>query len=512
MFIGLDVGTSAVKAVAIRGDGRIAGRAAHEYSYSTPQPGWAEVVPEVWWDASCQALQQLTSLLGKSAADIAGLGLTGQMHGLVALDRRGFPLRGAIMWNDQRTATQCAEFESRIGQERIAALTGNRLLPGFTAGKLLWMKEHERKHYDRISTILLPKDFVRLRLSGVCATDVTDASGTLLFDCRNRRWSLQMISALHLNVGILPPVHESCAVCAQVTAEAAAKTGLPVGTPIVAGAGDQAASAIGCGVVGPGAVSCTIGTSGVVFAASESFRSTPDGNVHAFCHAAPGSWHLMAVMLSAGGSLQWFRDTLCADLVALAKAKRCNPAGLIMEEAATAPPGADGLLFLPYLTGERSPHADPHARGAFVGLSTAHTRAHLARAVVEGITFGLADCLDAVRGAGVTPSGPIRLAGGGSYSAWWRQLCADTFDCRVAGVSAADSTALGAALLSAVGAGAFASVKEAAQAAAEVGQPSDPNTDTCAALSRSRRQYQALYQDLRHRFSAMAQRGGAAPC
>lgn len=510
MFIGLDVGTSAVKAVAIGRDGKVVARAAAEYAYSTPHAGWAEVAPELWWNASIKALRDLTAALGTEATSIAGLGLTGQMHSLVALDRVGVPLRPAIMWNDQRTAPQCAAAEERLGQQRVASMTGNRLLPGFTAGKLLWMKEHERKTFDRIATIMLAKDFIRLRLSGVAATDVSDASGTLLFDCAHRRWSLQMASALRLDVGILPPVHESDAVCAHVSAEGATKTGLREGTPIVAGAGDQAASAIGCGVVGAGAVSCTIGTSGVVFAASDSFRSTPDGNVHAFCHAAPGTWHLMAVMLSAGGSLQWFRDTLCADLIARAKARGCNPAGLIMEEAATAPPGADGLLFLPYLTGERSPHADPNARGAFVGLSTAHTRAHMARAVVEGITFGLADCLDAVRNAGVIPQGAIRIAGGGSHSAWWRQLCADVFDRPVAAVNVPDSTALGAALLAAAGTGAFPSVQAASQSAVQLGEPTNPAAGARSALNAGRLQYQALYQDLRHRFAAMAASAGAS--
>ncbi|MGZ6616957.1 MAG: xylulokinase, partial [Solirubrobacteraceae bacterium] len=371
-LVGLDVGTSAVKGIAIDPEGTVLALAEVGYPLSTPHPGWAEQNPEDWWAASERVLDQLSA----SAGAPAGIGLSGQMHGLVALDAADRVLRPAILWNDQRTADQCQEIERTIGLERLISLTGNRALTGFTAPKLLWLREHEPDVYGRIARIALPKDYVRLRLCGAHAIDVADASGTLLLDVARRRWSDDMLEALRLDRAWLPTVLES----PEVSCETAD------GVPVAAGAGDQAAGALGVGVDRPGPLSVVLGTSGVVFAALDAFAADPEARVHAFCHAVPGAWHAMGVMLSAAGSLRWLRDTVASGVGYDA----------LVAEAAQWPPGSEGLLFAPYLAGERTPHADPDARGAFTGLSVRHDRGALVRAVLEGVAYGLRDSLDLV--------------------------------------------------------------------------------------------------------------------
>ncbi len=433
MFLGIDVSTTATKAVLVDGNGSVMAAESEAYDYQTPQPQWAEQHPEVWWQATRSVLR------GLDLRGVEAVGLTGQMHGLVLLGADDAPLRPAILWNDQRTAAECDEMRAALGLERLVAITGNDALPGFTAPKLLWVRNHEPDVYAAARRMLLPKDYLRLRLTGVHATDRAGGSGTQLFDLARRDWSAELLDQLGIDPGLLPPTFEGPEVTGTVSREAAESTGLAVGTPVVAGGGDQAATAVGTGVVDPGAVMLSLGTSGVVFAATDAPVRDPQGRVHAFCHALPERWHLMGVMLSAAGSLRWLRDTVAPgeDFAALAAS------------AGDVPAGADGLLFLPYLTGERTPHADPLARGAFVGLTVRHGRAHLVRAVMEGVAFGLRDGLELMQAAGVGAVDEIRASGGGTRSAVWRQVLADVLGASLVTPAASEGAAYGAALLAA---------------------------------------------------------------
>jgi xylulokinase len=392
LLLGIDVGTTGAKAVLVEPGGAVIAEATTEYQMSVPRPGWAEQNPDDWWQATVASIKQVLGCTGGDS--IAGIGLTGQMHGLVLLDEAGTVLRPCIMWNDQRTAVQCAEIEQKVGRAKLIELAGKPALTGFTAGKIVWVREQEPEVYRRVRHVLLPKDYVRYRLTGTLAMDVADGSGTLLMDVGRRVWSDELLQAIDVPREWLPALHESHEVVAEVSADAAAATGLRAGTSVVAGAGDQAAQSIGTGIAREGVVSVTIGTSGVVFAATNQYGFDPTGELHAYCHAVPGTWHLMGVTLSAGGSLRWFRDTLCEAERAEAARTGRDVYDIIAELASTAPPGSDGLLFLPYLTGERTPHADPDARGVFFGLSLRHSKAHMARAVLEGVTFSLRECLD----------------------------------------------------------------------------------------------------------------------
>jgi len=469
--IGLDVGTSGVKALAVAEDGEIMGRAEVGYGLSTPKPGWAEQDPEDWWRATQEALEEL------GADDVAGIGLSGQMHGLVALDTDEQVLRPAILWNDQRTGDQCAEIEERIGLADLVAATGNRALTGFTAPKLLWLREHEPDVYGRIAHILLPKDYVRLRLCGERAIDVADASGTLLFDVAHRRWSDEVCSALEIETGWLPRALES--------PEVSGETG--DGIPVAAGAGDQAAGALGVGVVEAGApLSVVLGTSGVVFCALPEFAADEEARVHAFCHAVPETWHAMGVMLSAAGSLAWLRDTVAAGV----------EYGELVAEAAKWEPGVEGLTFLPYLAGERTPHADPDARGAFAGLGLRHDRGALVRAVLEGVAFGLRDSLDLIAELGPLPDRG-RVSGGGARSEEWLRIVASVLELPLERTAADEGAAFGAALLGGVAGGLWSSPAEAAEAAVRPTSTVEPVADWIAEYAEGRETFRALYPAIR---------------
>lgn len=470
-IVGLDVGTTAVKAIAIAPDGTVLARAEAGYPLSMPRPGWAEQDPELWWEAAAHAQAQL------GVADIAGIGLSGQMHGLVALDDTGRVIRPALLWNDQRTAAQCAAIEERVGRERLIALTGNGALTGFTAPKLLWLRDEEPEAYARIARIMLPKDLVRLRLTGEHATDVTDASGTLLFDVAQRTWSDAVLGALDIPAGILPPALESAAVSGH-TAD---------GVPVAAGAGDQAAGALGVGVVGAGsAVSVVLGTSGVVFGALPAFAADDQGRLQAACHAVPATWHLMGVMLSAAGSLQWLRDTVAPDV----------PFDVLVAEAAAWEPGAEGLLFQPYLAGERAPHPDPDARGAFTGLALRHDRGALVRAVLEGVAHGLREILDLLRDRGVHPE-VGRVSGGGARSDLWLEILAAVLDLPLERTAVEEGAAYGAALLGGVAAGIFPDEQAAVAACVHPAGAVAPRADGVAAYAEQHERYTALYPSLR---------------
>lgn len=492
LLLGLDVGTTGAKALLVADDGTIIAGRTTEYPLFSPRPGWSEQNPEDWWQASIASIRSVLTAPGVDAGAVRGIGLTGQMHGLVLLDETGRVLRPCILWNDQRTARQCAEITRRVGAERLLALAGKPALTGFTASKLLWVRDNEPGVWSAARGLLLPKDYIRFRLTGELVTDVADASGTNLLDVGRREWSDEIIEQLEIPTGWLPRLQESPEVSGRISPEASSATGLAAGTPVAAGAGDQAAQSIGTATIADRDVSVTIGTSGVVFAATGSYRYDPTGRLHAYCHALPGRWHLMGVMLAAGGSLRWFRDAFYPD--------EPRAYELIDREAAGVVPGAEGLLFLPYLSGERCPHADPAARGVFFGLTLRHTRAHLARAVIEGVTYGLRDSLDLLPGLGIT-SDALRVSGGGSRSELWRRLMADIFDAEVETVNSEQGAALGAALLGGVSAGVFPDVETACARAVRVSGRGRPEPGR-GRYDEYYRRYRALYPALRAEFRA----------
>ncbi len=459
LLLGIDIGTTGAKVVLLAPDGKIIATSTNEYPVYIPKPNWSEQNPGDWWKATIKGITQVLKKSRTNPNHIAGIGLTGQMHGLVILDNKKSVLRNCILWNDQRTVKECEEINSLIGPERMIKIAGKPCLPSFTAGKILWVKNNELEIYKRIAHILLPKDYVRFKLTGNLGMDVADASGTCLFDVAKRDWSEQIINGLKINRDWLPPIFESPAVCGYISKSAAKLTGLKQGTPVIAGAGDQAAQAIGTGIYEPGTVSVTIGTSGVVFAAIDRYQYDSTGRLHTYCHATFDMWHLMGVMLSAGGSLRWCRDLLYKNEKRYAEKVRIDIYDLITKEAGTIPPGAEGLLFLPYLSGERTPHPDPYARGVFFGLSLKHSRPHLTRAVIEGITFGLKDCLELLNGMGIRFN-RVRVSGGGAKSLLWRKIMANVFNLDIVTVNATEGAAFGAALLAGVGTGVYKDAKE----------------------------------------------------
>jgi xylulokinase len=473
VLFGIDVGTSATKGLAITPDGEVLATEEAAYPLSTPKPGWSEQNPEDWWRATREVLENLE----RTAGPPTGIGLSGQMHGLVALDSNDDVIRPAILWNDQRTQAECDEIERTIGLQRLIELTGNRALTGFTAPKILWLRRNEPDNYKRIASVLLPKDYVRLRLTGEHATDVSDASGTLLLDVANRSWSQEVLTALKLDPAWLPAALESPELSGQTT-----KTG----TPVAAGAGDQAAGAVGVGVDHRGPVSVAVGTSGVVFATLDAFAADDQARIHAFCHAVPDKWHAMGVMLSAAGSLAWLRNATDPD----------TPFDTLLKEADQWPPGAEGLIFLPYLAGERTPHADPDARGAFVGLSLRHDRGALTRAVLEGVAFALKDSLDLTEELGGTPK-TGRISGGGARSALWTQIIASVLQIPLEPVAVDEGAAFGAAILGGVAAGVWPDVHTAVQATVKPRAQIEPVPDWIEPYREQRDRFRALYPALK---------------
>jgi xylulokinase len=464
-----------------------------------PEPTWAEQDPDDWWRAAQQAIRSALAAGNVSGADVAGVGLSGQMHGAVLLDASDRVIRPSIIWCDQRSQAEADWFTNAVGAARLKEITCNPALTGFTVPKLLWVRAHEPANYARMRMLLLPKDYIRFRLTGAFATEVSDASGMLLLDVPRRDWSDEILSVLELDRRRLPLVAESHVPTARISAEAAAATNLTAGTPVVGGGGDQAAGGVGNGVVEPGIVSSTIGTSGVLFAHTDSPSLDRGGRVHTFCHAVAGRWHVMAVTQGAGLSLRWFRDNF--GLTSAAGGR--DPYELLTEEAASAPPGCEGLIYLPYLMGERTPHLDPLARGVFFGLTARHTRAHMIRAVLEGVAFSLRDGLDIFEEMGV-PSKQIRASGGGGRSALWRQIQADVFDREMVTTSATEGSAFGAALLAAVGTGQFGSIQEACHAAIQVTGRSVPDPARARLYAETHAVYRDLYARLREQFRTVA--------
>lgn len=485
LYLGLDVSTTGVKALLVDDRGRVVASATQAHSSSAPHPLWSEQQPRDWYDGAVVAIRAALVAAGAVGSRVVAVGLTGQMHGMVALDERGEVVRPAILWNDQRTAAECDEIRARVGRSRLIAISGNDALTGFTAPKILWTRQREPDVYARIRHILLPKDYLRYRLTGEYAMDKADGSGTLLFDLARRDWSAELLAALEIPPEWLPPTFEGPQVTGTLSAEAAAATGLRAGTPVVAGGGDQAAQAVGVGAVTPGALALTLGTSGVLFATTDTPVIEPEGRLHAFCHAVPDKWHLMGVMLSAAGSFQWLHDTLAPDASFDA----------LVAEAATAPAGSGGLLFLPYLTGERTPYPDPLARGGWIGLTARHTRAHMIRATLEGVAFGMRDILALMRDAGLAVPSRARLSGGGARSALWRDILASVLRIDLDLPAVTEGAAYGAALLAGVGAGVWADVAEATSTLATVGHTTPVATDV-SVYDELYAQYHALYATL----------------
>ena len=500
--VGLDVGTSGSRAVLIDGKGHLLASATEPHApFDSPHTGWAEQHPDEWWRAAQVVFRSVLEVGGVLPADVVAVGLAGQMHGAVLLDDAGVVVRPAIIWCDQRTDEQCRWLTQRVGATRLIELVCNPALTGFTLPKLLWVRSHEPSAWDRIRAILLPKDYVRLKLTGELATDVADASGTLMFDVTNRCWSSEVLELAGIDRGWLPAVCEGPVATGRVTESGARATGLSPGTLVVAGGGDQAAGAVGMGVVRPGTVSCTIGTSGVVFAATDRPALDTRGRVHTFCHAVPGRWHVMGVTQSAGLSLRWFKDTFGVPGVTVAGEaygnSRHDPYELLCDEAEHAPVGADGVMWAPYLMGERTPHLDPHARAALVGLSTSHTRAHVTRAILEGVAFSLRDSLTIIEDMKL-PTTRLRLGGGGARSAVWRQIQADVYGQPVEFLATEEGAAYGAALLAGVGGGLWNTVDEACDRVIRVANTIQPVSENVEILDASYNRFRTLYGALHH--------------
>jgi xylulokinase len=495
MLLGIDVSTTGAKALLIDRDGGVVSSATTPLSLSTPHPLWSEQDPREWWTATTNSIKQALASANVSGKDVIAIGLTGQMHGLVLLDDRGEVLRPAILWNDQRCGAECDEIRARVSRAELVRITGNDALTGFTAPKILWVETHEPEVYRRARHVLLPKDYIRYKLTGTLAMDKADGSGTMLFDLRERTWSSQILDALNISPDWLPQTFEGHETTGEVTREAAALTGLRAGTPVVAGGGDQAAGAVGTGVVRPGTMAVTLGTSGVVFAATESALIEPEGRLHAFCHAVAGRWHLMGVMLSAAGSLQWYRDKLACE----------RSFADLVDEAAGVPAGSEGLLFLPYLSGERTPHPDPLARGAWVGLTMRHGQPHLTRSILEGVAFGIKDMFCLMRDAGLGEIAEVRVSGGGAKSLLWRQILADVLEAELVTVNTTEGAAYGAALLAGVGAGVWNDVDAACAQTISTRDRVTPNKETSAIYESLYDQYTRLYPTLKPTFHALGE-------
>jgi len=489
-FLGIDTSTTSSKALIINEAGVVVATASSPHTLQTPRPLWSEQDPREWWQAVTQSITAALKTANLGGTDIAAVGLTGQMHGLVLLDSSGEVLRPAILWNDQRTQSQCDEIHRRIGRERFIQISGNVALPGFTAPKILWVKENEPDIYVRGAHVLLPKDYIRYKLTSEYAMDKADGAGTVLFDLRLRDWSDELLSALEIPRAWMPVTYEGTEVTGVISESTAALTGLKAGTPVVAGGGDQAAGAVGMGAVEPGVVSLTVGTSGVVFATTPSALIEPEGRLHAFCHAVPGMWHFMGVMLSAAGSLQWYRDALAPGM----------SFDELTREAESVPAGCEGLQFLPYLSGERTPHPDPLARGGFIGLTIRHSRAHMTRAVLEGVAFGLKDGFLLLQGAGLGEIAQIRASGGGIKSELWRRILASVLGAELVTVNSSEGGAYGAALLAGVGVGAWLDVASACRECIKITGSTPPDTAQTESYKIAHSVYQGLYPQLKDSF------------
>ncbi|HOK10108.1 MAG TPA: xylulokinase [Candidatus Hydrogenedens sp.] len=492
--IGIDVGTSGTKIVAINEKGTVVASVTKNYDLKSPKPGWAEQNPLDWKKAVFDGLSEICQSI--NSMEVRSIGLTGQMHGSVFLDERGDVLYPAILWCDQRTAKQCDKINEIVGETELLRMVSNPALTGFTAPKILWLRNEEPDVYKKVKHVLLPKDYIRYELTGEFASDVADASGTLLFNVNQRCWHQELLNKLEIPIEWLPKVYEGPEVTGVIKSSVAEQLRLPPNTVVVAGGGDQAAGGVGCGVVQSGIVSASLGTSGVVFAFSESVHTDPQGRVHTFCHSVPGAWHVMGVMLSAGGSLQWFRNKLCQEEITKSKETGIDPYVYITQSAEKVPIGANGLLFLPYLTGERTPHKDPYARGAFIGLSLMHGKAEMAKAVLEGVAFGMRDSVEIMKGMGI-PINEVRISGGGARSTLWRQIMADVCKVPMVVINVDEGPAFGAGLLASISAGMFSSLTEACSSIIKEIERVEPDRTKAD-------EYEFWYQEYKSAYTALA--------
>jgi xylulokinase len=505
VFLGIDIGTSGTKTLAIDEAGQILAEANASYPLHTPKPLWTEQDPEDWWQATVKTIREVVKKAKLKAADVRAIGLSGQMHGSVFLDKNHKVIRPALLWNDQRTAAECEEIEHRAGgRKALIKMVANPALTGFTAPKILWLRNNEPKNFAKCVKVLLPKDDVRRRLTGELATDVSDASGMLLLDVAKRDWSKKLLEKLELDIDLFAKCYESEEVTGKLTPTVAKELGLSTDCVVVGGAGDCAANGVGTGVVASGELSTSIGTSGIMFVHSDKVEVDPEGRLHTFCHAVHGKWHMMGVSLSGGGSLQWFHDKLCGDVQRSKGKKDCLD--VLGSEAGKVPPGSQGLFFLPYLSGERTPHADPDARACFIGLTLAHGRGHMVRAIMEGVAYAMRDSLAIIRQMGV-PVRQIIASGGGSKSPLWRQIQADVFGQKVVTINAEQGPAFGVALLAAVGAGAYKNVEEACAATIKVVAETPVSKPAAKTYDQGFPIYQQLYRSLKSDFKAIAKLG-----
>lgn len=498
-LLGLDIGTSGVKALLIDESGKTLASATAEYPLSTPHPNWAEQDPADWWNGTIEVIRNILGRPGVKGADIKGIGLSGQMHSLVLLNKQQQVLRPSILWCDTRTDRECAQITEQLGRERLRDLVSNPILEGFTLPKIVWVRNHEPEVYGKIHTVLLPKDYIRFLLTGEFAMEVSDAAGTVMFDVARRTWSDELLKLVDVPRAWLPPVFESIDVCGRVTRAVAELTGLREGTPVVGGGADNPCGAVGTGVVKPGRVLASIGTSGVVFAFSNQVRVEPGMRVHTFCHSVPGAWYLMGVVLMAGGALRWYRDTFAQEEMTLARTSGRDVYDILTEGASAVPPGSEGLFFLPYLAGERTPHQSASARGAFIGATIRHTKKHFTRAVLEGVTFGMKDSLAIMEGLGVEIQ-QIRLTGGGAKSGFWRRLQANVYGREVALVNASEGPAFGAALLAGAGTKVYSNLVNAVENAVKVTETIAPDAKEAARYAELFGIYQELYPALHPSF------------
>lgn len=504
IFLGIDIGTSGTKTLAINAKGKILAEATSLYPSYHPKPLWSEQEPEDWWQATVKTVRAVVKQAKLKPVDVKAIGLSGQMHGSVFLDKQNRVIRRALLWNDQRTAVECDEMERRAGgRGELIRMVANPALTGFTAPKILWLRNHEPRNFAKTVKVLLPKDDVRRRMTGEFATDVSDASGMLLLDVAKRDWSTELLGKLELDRDLFGKCYESEDVTGNLTKDAAKELGLSTDCVVVGGAGDCAAGAVGNGIVNRGTLSTSIGTSGIMFVHSDSVEVDPAGRLHTFCHAVRGKWHMMGVSLSGGGCLQWFRNRLCQAEIAAAKRSKVDPYQTLTEEAAKIQPGSEGLIFLPYLSGERTPHADPDARACFIGLTLAHSRGHMVRAIMEGVSYAMRDSLAIIQELGV-PVRQIRASGGGSKSPLWRQIQADVFGQKVVTINAEEGPAYGVALLAAVGAGAFKNVEEACAATIRVVKETAPNKSAKKHHDAAFPIYQDLYRSLKQDFKKIS--------
>lgn len=504
-LLGIDVGTSGTKALLINASngGEVVATSTKTYPLYTPKPQWAEQEPEDWWQATIAAIKDIITQSGVNPKNIKGMGLSGQMHGSVFLDADNQVIRPAILWCDQRTQAECDWITDTVGCEKVVELICNPVLTGFTAGKIIWLRNNEPKAFERVRKILLPKDYIRFKLTGEFATEVSDASGTALFNVKKRDWAYEMLDDMEIPKEWMPKAYESPEVSGKISAEAASLTGLAKGMPVVGGGGDQAAGAVGNGIVESGIISSTVGTSGVVFAFADKPVVDPKLRVHTFCHAVPDKWHVMGVMLSAGGSLRWYRDTFCESEAAVARAMDTDAYDVISEEASKAPVGSEGLMMLPYLTGERTPYPDPHARGVFFGITLRSNKAHFSRAVLEGVSYGLRDSFSILEEMGV-PISEVRASGGGARSELWRHIQADVTGYNHVTINIDEGPALGVALLAGVGTGIYPSVEEACRQVIKVVNTTPVNIANKATYDKYYPVYQSLYQSLKGDFEKVS--------